>query len=298
MKTKDIQMRDPFVLVERELGLYYLFGTTDKDCWRAPGQGFDVYVGKDLEEWDGPLPAFRPPQGFWGKKNFWAPESHAYRGEYYLLASFHSPECGRGTQILKAPRPEGPYSPHSSGPVTPRGWECLDGTLHVDGAGRPWMVFCHEWVQVKDGEVCAIPLSEDLRGSAGDPVLLFRGSEAAWTRPHKRLDGSCDPAWRVTDGPFLHRPEKGGLLLLWSSFSDSGYAIGQARSESGSLLGPWKQGARPLMARDSGHGMVFKDLSGGLTLTLHEPNATPLERPAFIPLRESGGWLELASEGK
>ena len=37
--------------------------------------------------------------------------------------------------------------------VTPDGWQSLDGTLYVDRSGKPWMVFCHEWLQVGDGQM-------------------------------------------------------------------------------------------------------------------------------------------------
>ena len=56
-----------------------------------------------------------------------------------------------------ADRPEGPFAPISGGPVTPPEWECLDGTLYLSGEGRPYLVFCHEWLQVENGEMCALP---------------------------------------------------------------------------------------------------------------------------------------------
>ena len=55
---RDIQMRDPFLLVED--GTYYLFGSTDPDIWRAPGVGFDVYRGTApgvFTRFEGPFPA-------------------------------------------------------------------------------------------------------------------------------------------------------------------------------------------------------------------------------------------------
>jgi arabinan endo-1,5-alpha-L-arabinosidase len=297
VKSSEIQIRDPFVLPLPEEGRYLLFGTTDPDCWRSPGVGFDAYAGSDLAEWEGPIPAFRPEPGFWGEKNFWAPEAHRYRGRYYLFASFIAAGRRRGTQSLVAERPEGPYRPHSPAALTPPDWDCLDGTLFVDGRGAPWLVFCHEWVQVRDGEVHAMPLTADLRESAGEPVLLFKGSEAKWTRPHRRKDGSVDPQARVTDGPSLYRHSSGALLLLWSSFSDSGYAIGVARSESGGIEGPWRQEEKPLLDADSGHGMVFRAFDGRLFLTLHSPNDSPRERPSFIELVETERGLALAPAG-
>lgn len=70
MRANEIQMRDPFVLPVKEEGLYYLFGTTDKDCQAERATGFDTYTSRDLEEWEGPFPAFRPVESFWAKKNF------------------------------------------------------------------------------------------------------------------------------------------------------------------------------------------------------------------------------------
>jgi hypothetical protein len=236
--TCDIHLRDPFVLPLATERTYCLFGTTDPDPWKGPGTGFDVYVGADLQHWEEPQPAFRPEPGFWATTNFWAPEAHVYQGGCYLFASFKAEGERRGTQILAAGSPRGPYRVHSPAPVTPRAWECLDGTLHVDGQGLPWLVFCHEWVQVRDGEICAVRLSENLKQPAGDPRVLFRASEARWTRPPSRRGAAPDPPDRVTDGPFLQRTRDGALLMLWSSFSDSGYALGVARSVGGASRGP------------------------------------------------------------
>jgi len=216
-----------------------------------------------------------------------------WQGRYYLLASFAKDERQRGTQILVAEKPEGPYRPHSDGPVTPRDWECLDGTLFVDDAGTPWMVFCHEWVQVGDGEMCALPLTGDLRAAASGPTLLFRASEAGWAKPfaaHGRTGN------RVTDGPFLHRLAGGGLLMLWSTAGHAGYAMGYAVSESGNVLGPWRQSEAPIYGRDGGHGMLFRDFDGRLWLTLHQPNTTPNERPMWLEVAEIGDRLALKAE--
>ncbi len=293
MKSSDIRMRDPYVLARPAEGKMYLFGTTDPDPWRGLGLGFDAYVGDDGENWEGPYPAFRPPEGFWADRNFWAPEAHEYRGAFYLFASFKAEGHRRATQILRSDRPLGPYTPHSEGPVTPPDWECLDGTLYVDEKGWPWLVFCHEWVQTIDGEIHALRLSEDLKKTIGDPKLLFKASEAPWTRAIKRRDGSLNPAMRVTDGPFVYRCVDKTLLLLWSSFSDTGYALGAARSRSGDIFGPWDQEATPILDSDGGHGMLYTDFSGRLWLSYHSPNATPEERVRRLQLVESSGSLRL-----
>lgn len=56
MKTNEINIRDPFVLLEN--GTYYLYGTRGATCW-GPATGFDVYTGTDLENWEGPFPALK-----------------------------------------------------------------------------------------------------------------------------------------------------------------------------------------------------------------------------------------------
>lgn len=290
LKTSDIHLRDPFVLPVEAERKYYLYGTTGAHAWTESAAGFDYYTSPDLERWQGPFPAFRPPAGFWADRNFWAPEVHVYRGAWYLFASFKAEGVRRGTQILAADGLQGPFVPISDGPVTPREWECLDGTLFVDAHGGPWMVFCHEWVQVGDGEICALRLSDDLALASEEPRLLFRASEAPWAQPIS----SKGRHGYVTDGPWLHRLASGALIMLWSSFGAGGYTIGQARSASGDISGPWQQLPEPLYAGDGGHCMVFRAFDGGLRLAFHRPNQSPGERPQFILLRETASSLEIA----
>lgn len=199
-RLDEIRIRDPFVLTLRQEGRYVLFGTTDPHPWEGPGVGFDCYESTDLLTWIGPTPAFRPPADFWATTHFWAPEVHPYAGRYYLFASFAGPDRLRGTQILVSDEPTGPYLEWSDGPVTPANWQCLDGTLHVDAAGDPWIVFCHEWLQVHDGAMIAQRLTSDLRATTGRPHHLFSASEAPWSRPGSTLGAGGFPTY-VTDGP-------------------------------------------------------------------------------------------------
>ncbi|WP_187288901.1 hypothetical protein [Clostridium sp. BNL1100] len=50
MKSSQIQIRDPYVLPVHSDKTYYLFGTTDKNCWTGKAAGFDVYISKDLDD--------------------------------------------------------------------------------------------------------------------------------------------------------------------------------------------------------------------------------------------------------
>ncbi len=294
MKLSDIQIRDPFIVPVHGEARYYLFGTTDPDPWKGKAVGFDAYASTDLSDWTGPFPAFRPPKDFWADRNFWAPEVHGYRGRWYMFASFKAEGRSRATQVLRSDSPAGPYTVHSPSPLTPADWECLDGTLYVDPVGRPSLVFCHEWVQTYDGEICASALSSDLSSAVEEPRLLFRAGQAPWVREIFNRKGT--PQERrgyVTDGPFMYRAADGGLLMLWSSFTDKGYAMGIARSESGEITGPWRHNDAPLMDTDGGHGMVFRAFTGELYAAVHSPNNTPDERTILIKIAERKGDLVL-----
>ena len=289
MHTSEIQIRDPFIL--KYANRYYMFGSTDKDIWRGPGTGFNVYISGDLENWGEPIPAFRPPDAFWGTDNFWAPEVYEYGGAFYMFASFIGKGYKRGTAILKAEKPEGPYFPHSQGAVTPKDWMCLDGTFYLDRGKKPWIVFCHEWVQIGDGTVCAARLSDDLTKIVTGPVTLFRSKDAYWSTevysPSNNMHGF------VTDGCSMYRMKNGKLLLLWSCMGKQGYCIAYAVSETGEIDGPWKQADKPLFDRDGGHGMIFSSYDGRLLLSIHSPNDTPNERALFIELKENEEGLEV-----
>ena len=280
--TEALFIRDPFVVPLPAERTYCMYGTGGR---AANAPGFNVYLSRDLGTWE-TRSAFDPPRGFWADRDFWAPEVHRYKDRWFLFASFKAPEARRGTQILVADDPRGPFKAHSDGPVTPRDWECLDGTLYVGDAGIPWLIFCHEWVQVHDGEICATRLEPDLASPAGRPILLFKASEAPWATPKQDM---------VTDGPFLHRAQNGHLLMLWSSFGKDGYALGVARSVSGSVTGPWTHDPEPVYSGDGGHGMLFRTFEGRLTLALHAPNGGGRERARFIPVREEDGRISVAA---
>ncbi|MFB9328011.1 glycoside hydrolase family 43 protein [Paenibacillus aurantiacus] len=286
LTTSEIRIRDPFILSDASNHTYFLYGTTDENVWEGPATGFDVYHSSDLEQWEGPFPAFRPEADFWADRHYWAPEVYLYEGSFYMFASFKAEGKCRATQILKADNPLGPFVTITEAPVTPIDWECLDGTLHVDQDGTPWMIFCHEWLQVQDGKMCAIRLTKDLRSPDGEPVILFQASEAPWT---KTWDGTT----YVTDGPFIYKNQQEELLLLWSSGGEKGYTIGIARSASGNVVGPWTHEELPLYAEDGGHGMLFHKFDGELMLTIHTPNNSPNERAIFLPVTEREGSLKL-----
>ena len=281
MKREEINIRDPYILLHE--GKYYMCGTRAVTCW-GPADGFDGYVSDDLENWDGPFELFHRPEGFPADRNYWAPEFHIYQNQFYIFATFGITERNhKGTMILRADKPLGPYHLHSDGYITPEDWNCLDGTLYVSASGDPYMVFSHEWVDIGDGEICAVRLSKDLTHPISEPVTLFSASQGKpWVRSltNRQWDG---PIY-VTDGPFLYRKSPRELLLLWASFGEHGYVEAVARSDNGEIDGHWTIDRKPLFEENGGHGMVFESKEGQTYLVLHQPNKTPEEHPVLIPL--------------
>lgn len=292
LRLDEIRMRDPFIL-EAAPGGFVLFGTTDANVWGGPATGFDCYTSRDLEHWDGPFAAFRPPPGFWADTQFWAPEVYALDGRFFMFATLATSTGTRprGVAVLVSNSPTGPYRPWSDGPVTPPTQPCLDGTLHVADDGTRWLVYSRGTegtagaAGIRDGEMYALRLAADLRTAAAEPVLLFRASSASWVRPLRFPEGEEPPSNLnlakdplFTDGPFLIRAAEGSLLMLWSSHGEAGYAMGIAESTSGTITGPWIQHPEPLWSSDGGHGMVLRTSGGRDYLGFHWPNSTPDER--------------------
>ena len=285
MKTNEINIRDPFVLPHN--GRYYMVGTRAETCWTF-ADGFDGYVSEDLEEWDGPFSLFDKAGDFTADMNYWAPEIHEYKGSFYLFATFgHSDTSLKGTWILKSKTasPLGPYQVHSDGQITPAEWNSLDGTFYLSKEGRPYMVFCHEWQDLKDGEICLVELKDDLKMSVGHVRTLFAASSAKpLIEPirHERYPGDN----YVTDGPFMYRLDDERLIMLWSSFSKEGYCVAVSRSGNGEIDGSWTCDKEPLFSKDGGHGMLFESFDKRLMLSLHKPNIHLEERPVFIDVTD------------
>lgn len=280
MKNCDINIRDPFVLVKD--GKYYLYGTRAKDFGISTG-GFDVYTGTDLENWSEPVQIFNSAKFGMNSSSNWAPEVHEFKGKYYIFATFEQKNGMRGTYSLVCDTPDGEFVPCSPKALTPSDWWSLDGTLYVDNDGVPYLVFCHEHVQILNGTVCYIRLNESLTEAIGEPVLLFKGSDAYGARPNSEHR-------YVTDGPFMYRGLNNRLYMIWSSTVNHQYYQCIAVSDNGNIDGNWIQ-LEPIFTKDGGHGMVFRDFEGKLKLTLHCPNRSLSEKPVFFNLRDTGETL-------
>lgn len=262
----EIKSRDPFILADEKNKTYYMYCNGNKMHPEDTLKHIRLYTSKNLVHWKDNGPCFVASDSFWGKNDYWAPDVYKYKGKYYMFVTFSDkPKIRRGTSVLVSKTPEGPFVPLVNAPITPTDMEALDGSLYVDDDKQPWMLFCQEWTQIKDGLILAQKLSKDLKTTIGKPVALFHGSEAMGL---KKKGGN-----HITDAPFIHLAENGDMLMTWSTFGKSGYMICVAKSESGDILGPWKQIIGPLYKDNGGHAMLFKDFDGNLRISYHSPNS-------------------------
>ena len=273
LKREEIRIRDPFIYTDTEKGCYYMYGTTAlKNGSSDAGNTFSVYRTADLENFEEPKVIFDGSKyNFWADRDFWAPELHKYKDKYYIFGSCRAEGKCRATHIFVCDTPDGEFKPLSDKPVTPADWYCLDGTLWVEN-DIPYIVFCHEWTQVKNGEICALRLSDDLTHPIGEPILLFRGSDNPDVSETREGNGKY-----VTDGPFIYK-EDGKLNMIWSSFYKGRYLVLLAQCDS--LLGKWEH-KQNRFEFDGGHAMLFNRLDGKRMISLHRPNAIDYERAAF-----------------
>lgn len=282
MKNNEINIRDPFVLAEN--GKYYLYGTRAQNFGQGTG-GFDVYEGTDLLNWSEPKQVFYSDKFALNSSANWAPEIHKYNGKYYIFATFEQKNGMRGTYALESDSPFGEFVPVSDKALTPENWWSLDGTLFVDKNNDPYLVFCHEHVQILDGTICFVKLKKDLSGPDGEYTYMFSGSDAYGVKKQENTR-------YVTDGPFLYRGKNNRLYLMWSTCIDNSYYQCIAVSTNGEIDGKWIQ-LEPIFTKDGGHGMIFKDNNEKLMLTLHCPNSQLNERPVFFELEDTGETLKI-----
>ncbi len=273
------QLRDPCILLED--GVYYAYGT-----------GWVCYknTSGDLEgDWKNIGKVCTTPKD--AIDCYWAPEVYKYNGAFYMFTTYKSEKTGhRGCTVMRADKPEGPFVEISDGHVTPSDWDAIDGTLYIDEENTPWMVFVHEWTSTDDGigRMAAAKMSDDLTHFISEPIELFRADDPSWSRSG------------VTDGCWMYRCKSGELLMIWSTSDEHGYCVGIARSDNGKVDGNWSHDDKLLYSKsmtgeyDGGHGIIFKDISGELYLSIHSPNnasAGRKETPVFIAIREENGTL-------
>ena len=303
LNTKDIRVRDPFVYADTNTKTYYMYAQS-ANRKNSRFLGVEAYASKDLIHW-------RPPQTVMSLPDdtdvtmVWAPEVHEFNGAYYLFVTltYHKtlpekkpvekgnwpPMHVRGTHIYRANSPLGPFKRLTNSSHTPEDWMALDGTLFVED-GTPYMVFCHEWVQLIDGTIDVVQLKDDLSGTVGKPQVLFNASDAPGV-PANPQKG------KITDGCFLYRSSKSRkLFMTWSTFiPGNGYCVLLTESESGKIRGAWVN-QKLIYKENGGHGMLFRSFSGRLMMALHQPNSGGTERLRLYDVTDNGETLEIKEE--
>ena len=271
MKIEDLRIRDPFLLADG--GKYYLTGTF---CGGKDGYA-EIYCGDTTDEFYSlghPIDAAYLK----GYTDFWAPELHKYEGKYYLIASLYREDLGRGSMIFVSEHPGGGYVPLTGEYITPKGWGCLDATLFVKN-GIPYLYFSNEWLTPitndGDGALFVARLSPDLKELVSEPKKIVSGKGCGFS-VLKRIGVH---EGYVAEGPYVYE-EGNDVVLLWSTFTETGYSVVQSRSETG-VFGEYGF-EKFLFTEDGGHCMVFKTFEGESLLVLHQPNETPFERLRYF----------------
>lgn len=264
-----IRLSDPAILADEKTQTYYMTGT-----------GGLLWESKDLRTWTGPYRvAETDPDSWMGPRpRIWAAELHQYKGKYYYFATFTNTDVvidtvkdniihRRASHVLVSDKPDGPYVPMEDDVYLPPDIPTLDGTFWVDKDGKPYMIYCGEWLMNWNGTMEKIELKPDLSGSVGEGKVLFRASDSPWSRERDE-DGNIIPN-KVTDGPWLFETQTGKLGMLWTSWAFSDYVQGVAYSESGTLDGPWVHQEELITSPNFGHGMLFRTFEGKLLMSVH-----------------------------
>ncbi|KJD34823.1 glycoside hydrolase [Tamlana nanhaiensis] len=264
-----IVLSDPAILADKATNTYYMTGTGGK-LWKS----------KDLKLWTGPFTVAETNPNSWmgPKPMIWAAELHQYKNKYYYFATFTNREVKidtaygnvierRASHILVSDKAEGPYKPMQDDIYLPEAKPTLDGTFWIDTDGKPYMIYCYEWLQNNNGTMEKIELKSDLSGSVGKGKLLFKASESPWSK-EKDSNGN-EKAHKVTDGPYLFKTKTGRLGMIWTSWQYDVYVQGVAYSKSGMLDGPWEHEKDIITPPNFGHGMLFKTFEGKTLMSVH-----------------------------
>lgn len=291
-----IRLSDPCILADKKTSTYYMTGS-----------GGLLWKSKDLRKWTGPYKVTKTDPNSWMGPNpmIWAAELHYYKGKYYYFATFTNRNVKidtvkgnvidrRACHVLVSDKPDGPYVPMKDSIYLPPDKPTLDGTFWIDKDGKPYMVYCYEWLQNRNGTIEKIELKSDLSGTIGEGQVLFRASDSPWSKERDEK-GNIVPN-KVTDGPWLFRTQTGKLGMLWSSWVFSDYTQGVAYSESGTLDGPWVQEEEPITPPNYGHGMLFRTFEGKLLMSVHSHknvNGRYIRIPHLFEVDDSGDKIVL-----
>lgn len=295
----DIRLSDPAILADKATSTYYMTGT-----------GGLLWKSNDLRLWSGPYVVTQTNPASWmgPRPMIWAAELHQYNGKYFYFATFTNQAVvidsvkgnvinRRASHVLVSDKPDGPYVPMKDETYLPAEIPTLDGTFWVDADGKPYMVYCGEWLINWNGTVESIELKPDLSGTTGKRKILFFAYDSPWSK-EKEENGRIVPN-KVTDGPYLFKTQTGKLGMIWTSWVFNDYVQGVAYSQSGTLDGPWIQEQNPVTPPNFGHGMLFRTFNGKLLMSVHSHknvNGRYVRIPHLFEVDDSGDKIVVKGE--
>jgi beta-xylosidase len=232
---------DPTVLFHN--GTYYLYPTGDN-------RGYDVYVSKDLVNWQKGPRVFRSSEpGVWAPDVFYNETDR----KFYLYYTVN----GR-IGVAIADRPDGVFK--DQGTLIDK---AIDAHMFVDEDGQYYLYY----VEYPGFRIHVQPMASPVRKN-GDSIHLIQATDP-WEKKHAAL----------TEAPWMLKHNGVYYLLYSASGADSQeYAIGYATAPS--PLGPFtKYYGNPIMKKGGnifgpGHCSVTTTPDGQLWIVYHQQKSS------------------------
>ena len=245
----DVLIADPQVLYDN--GNYYLYGTG--------GNGFRVWVSRDLVNWRNQGLALTANASRWGKNRYWAPEVIKYKSSYYMFYSAAgAPNDVMRICVAQANTPLGPFVDIAA-PLWNDGKAYIDAHAFIDTDGTPYLYCSQDMSVPADGvsEIMVARLKSDLKSLDSALSLCIK--------PSQTWENSGSSKWNeapfvLKNGNYYYMLYSGGL------YSRASYSVGYATATS--PFGPWtKYTGNPIVKSTSavsgpGHCAVVKSPDG------------------------------------
>lgn len=252
-----VPLADPFILSAD--GIYYAYGTSGI-------LGFKVFTSTDMVNWTQRLEPALIAENSYGEKGFWAPEVFFNKntGRYIMYYTAERNIC-----VAESDSPLGPFKQESKTSNYNLVW-ALDATIFQDSDEKYYLYYTTD--NGENDEIWGAELSNNSENSSIRNRKKCIVSDQEW----EKRDGL-----RIAEGAFVIKHKDYYYMIYSGSTYDSpNYSIGYAYAKN--PLGPWtKYEKNPILHKPNyngkvlegtGHGMIFKDMHGGLKLVFHAHN--------------------------
>ncbi|SDZ81915.1 family 43 glycosylhydrolase [Pedobacter hartonius] len=253
-QAQSIYQADPTIFYDQ--GMYYLYGTSSDE-------GFRVYQSKDLKSWTGLVGKKNGYALFkgdaYGSKGFWAPQVFKHNNLFYMAYT-----ANEQIAIAKSTSPLGPFTQTQLKAISGTGKQ-IDPFVFFDTNGKPYLYH----VKLQEGNrIFVSEMTPDLQDVIPGTAKECISGTAKW-------ENTENTPWPVTEGPTVVK-EGNYYFMIYSAndFRSNDYAVGYAISPS--PAGPWtKYEGNPIISKKNlkyngtGHGDLFKDISGNYQYVMH-----------------------------